>query len=209
MMRFERKYRIEGIHLTAVKECLAQNPACFSLAYPDRRVNSIYFDDANFDALNENFAGIGFRRKYRIRWYGTDLKFLKKPVLETKIKVNKLGYKKHQPLDSMVFSDMRERAMRLESIRSRNLKPNVIVSYDRTYYLSQDKLVRATVDRNLAYFSLANSVIEPIPATDPAIILEIKYAEHDESLADNYMQAIPYRLSKNSKYATAVARLWS
>jgi hypothetical protein len=123
--------------------------------------------------------------------------------------VNKLGYKQHQPLDSMIFSDVRERTRSLDNIRSRNLEPNVIVSYDRTYYLSQDKLVRATIDRNLTYHSMANSSIEPIPAADHAIILEIKYAEHDESIADSYMQAIPYRLSKNSKYATAVARLWS
>lgn len=209
MMRFERKYRIEGAQLSVVKEVLLQNPACFHVAFPDRRVNSVYFDNAHFDALNENFAGIGRRRKYRIRWYGRDMSFLTNPVLETKIKINKLGFKEHELIDSFEFKELNREASQLESIRSRNLEPNVIISYDRTYYLSQDRRVRATVDRNLTFYSMAGSILEPIPERDPAIILEVKYDKDDEALADAYLQAIPFRLTKNSKYATAVAKLWS
>ena len=130
-------------------------------------------------------------------------------MLETKIKVNKLGYKEHESLNDFRLDDLRERITGLDSIRSRNLEPNVMVSYDRTYYLSQDKMVRATVDRNLNYYSMATSRIEPVAERDSAIILEIKYDESHESWADAYMQAVPFRLSKSSKYATAVARLWS
>ena len=208
-MRFERKYRIENQPVSLVRQRLTENPANFTLAYPDRRVNSIYFDNAHFDALNENFAGIGQRRKYRIRWYGEDLVNIRNPILETKIKVNKLGYKEYLKLEDFKIQELSLITRDIDIIRSRNLEPNVIISYDRTYFLSQDKIVRATIDRALSYHSVAVSRLEPLPSIDPAIILEIKYDQSKESVAESYLQAIPFRLTKNSKYASAVAKLWS
>ena len=37
--------------------------------YKSRRVNSFYYDDYNFSLFNQNIDGIGFRNKYRCRFY--------------------------------------------------------------------------------------------------------------------------------------------
>ena len=44
--------------------------------YDDRLINSIYYDDENYCTAQDNLAGITNRRKYRIRWYGSELKDL-------------------------------------------------------------------------------------------------------------------------------------
>ena len=41
----------------------------FSL-FPDRKVNSIYFDDKNLSSILANLDGVTDKKKVRIRWYG-------------------------------------------------------------------------------------------------------------------------------------------
>ena len=40
--------------------------------YPDRQINSIYFDDYSLRSLEESIEGNSLRTKRRIRWYGAE-----------------------------------------------------------------------------------------------------------------------------------------
>ena len=67
-----------------------------------------------------------------------------------------------------------------------------------------DGLLRATIDRELNYYNLIDGRLTEQVYSDDAIILEIKYGQEDEAIANSCMQAIPYRLTKNSKYVSAM-----
>ncbi len=200
-MRYERKYRIESSSFNRVLHEVMCNPAGFKTAYPDRIVNSIYYDDVNFTSYNDNLLGIGARVKYRVRWYGNSLEEIKKPILEKKIKQSLLGRKENSPLKNF---NLKEGAPDVSFVLTNHLFPYIIVRYQRSYLVSNDGKIRATVDRDLQYLNLMNKKVSQVSNKDASIILEIKYDQGNEEIADLSTQMIPYRLTKNSKYVSAM-----
>lgn len=201
-MRYERKYRIEASSFDRVLHEVMSNPSGFKQAYPDRIVNSIYYDDINFTSYNDNLLGIGDRVKYRVRWYGESLQDVRKPILEKKIKKSLLGTKAYNDLPDF---DLSSGAPELSSYTATNhLYPYIIVRYHRTYLESADRQIRATIDRNLQYLNLMNGKLSHVSNKDEGLILEIKYEQGCEAIADQCTQMIPYRLTKNSKYVSAM-----
>lgn len=201
-MRYERKYRITASGYESVRHELLSNPAAFSEAYPDRMVNSIYYDDINYTAYNDNLLGKADRVKYRVRWYGPSLDNIEQPILEKKIKMSLLGTKEYKNLSK--FSLNHSPPSLSDLYYSNQLYPHVLVRYLRTYLESMDGLLRATIDRELNYYNLIDGRLTEQVYSDDAIILEIKYGQEDEAIANSCMQAIPYRLTKNSKYVSAM-----
>lgn len=201
MMRYERKYRIESSNYDRVLHEVMSNPAGFKTAYPDRIVNSIYYDDINFTSYNDNLLGIGSRVKYRVRWYGESLGEVKTPILEKKIKQGLLGRKETKPLGNF---NLKKSAPDLSTILTNHLYPYIIVRYHRNYLISTEGKIRITIDRDLQYLNLMNKKVSQVSNKDSGIILEIKYDQGNEELADLYTQMIPYRLTKNSKYVSAM-----
>ena len=201
-MRYERKYRIEASSYDRVLHEVMSNPGGFKQAYPDRIVNSIYYDDINFTSYNDNLLGIGDRVKYRVRWYGESLQEIKNPVLEKKIKKSLLGTKEHTALDDFLLT---KGAPELSQLTYTNhLYPYIIVRYRRTYLESADATIRATIDKDLKYYNLLNGKLSQVSNKDEGLILEIKYDEGKEEIANLCTQMIPYRLTKNSKYVSAM-----
>ena len=204
-LRYERKYRIEAASYQQVLQEIMTLPDAFSEAYPDRWINSIYFDSTGFSALRENLSGVSQRSKFRLRWYGENYKQIVKPVLEEKIKDNMLGYKKHNRLtNNSTNIENLNSLLNLSELQEQNLKPVVMIRYLRTYLESFDHKVRATIDRHLQYFVMHVNNLEPFPEKDEAIILEIKYDQKDEEEIDHILQAVKYRLTKNSKFVSGM-----
>ncbi len=208
-MRYERKYRIDGQFYETVLHEMMSNPAVFRFKFPDRTVNSIYYDNVEFKALKENLQGIRNRVKYRIRWYGEDLSNLKRPVLEKKIKINMLGRKEYEPLDDFNLMKDLERISEEPTLKKNELQAVTLVRYERTYLQSFDDKIRATIDRNIQYYKIQSDHFVNVPTMDHALILELKHEECDTELADYCLQSIPYRLTKNSKYVSAIMSQWS
>src|SRR6056300_603871 len=72
-----------------------------SKAFPDRLVNSIYYDDSSFSSIQDNLMGISHRQKMRLRWYGDNV-LDKRAVFEIKKRNGRLGSKDSvgiEPLD--------------------------------------------------------------------------------------------------------------
>lgn len=96
--RKERKFVVSGKSATAVEFFIKVHPAMFSQPFPPRFVNNIYFDSKDFHNYGDNVIGTANRVKFRIRWYGEQFGYIKKPVLEIKIKKGLAGSKRHYPL---------------------------------------------------------------------------------------------------------------
>jgi VTC domain len=204
-MRYEKKYNIQDAYFSEVLDCLRRSPAALSTAFPDRWVNSIYFDDVELNAFQDNLAGISQRLKHRIRWYGEELLEAKKPKLEMKIKHQELGTKKVVSLPDFKLGDDVKQLLYEALPTAHSLHPVVLVRYLRTYLESYDHAFRATIDREIHYYLYQGNLFFPLsPTLDPTLILEIKCEEKDLETADALLQSIPFRLTKNSKYVSAV-----
>ena len=203
-MRYERKYRIEASSYDRILHELMSNPCGFRQAFPDRSVNSIYYDDVDYNAYNANLIGIGHRTKYRVRWYGDSLSNIPNPILEKKIKKNLLGTKEYLQLPDFNLTQAAPELPEEFTYPSNQLFPYIIVRYRRTYLESIDSQLRATIDRGLEYINLMNG--KPTSATkkDSGLILEIKYEEDKLEEARQCTSMLPYRLTKNSKYVSAM-----
>lgn len=204
-MRYERKYQVAAHDYHRVFDLIMANPMGFNKSYDDRKVNSIYYDDINYSSYNDNLVGVAERVKYRVRWYGDTLLNISHPILEKKIKKGLLGSKEYVSLDDFELSNGAPVLDNL-SLITNSLIPTVVVRYDRTYFESYNNKIRATIDRNLEYGIISNNKVLGTFYKDPMVILEIKYDEADETEAQDCMQSIPYRLSKNSKYVAAMAQ---
>jgi len=64
--RFERKWIYKANeHLTLVNALIKSNLFFFK-QYPDRKVNSIYFDDINYSSIMENLDGVYQKKKLEL-----------------------------------------------------------------------------------------------------------------------------------------------
>ena len=55
--RFERKWIYKSKNYLALVNSLFRSDLFFTTQYPNRKVNSIYFDDYNFSSIRENLDG--------------------------------------------------------------------------------------------------------------------------------------------------------
>ncbi len=206
-MRFERKYRIENLSLAEVRHLLHVHVASFSTLYPDRQINNIYFDSPDLLTYRLNTAGVGYRKKYRVRWYGDDPRQVSNPQFEIKIKKNELGEKQIFPVDSFSLTHLQPLTQQINQLAKGGnlLLPVLLNSYKRSYLISRDGRFRVTIDHHMHYHGLLRQAhFLRYTLGDPAIILEMKYeAEDDESL-HAITQNLPFRQSKHSKYVVGV-----
>jgi len=207
-MRYERKFRIEDQSLAFVEQMIRQNPWGFRTLYPDRQINNIYFDTPDMTCYKENVMGVAERKKYRVRWYG-DLKGTDglNNQLEIKIKDNALGEKERYDFPAFLLSDWNNLGKIVTNLLPHQscLQPTLLNSYQRSYYGLPNEKFRITIDRKLGYCPLFQENQQPrIRFWDEAIIVEIKYDEKLEKDANQVLQYIPFRITKNSKYVTGI-----
>lgn len=207
-MRYERKYRIEDQSFAFVKQMIRQHPRGFRTLYPDRMVNNIYLDTPHLQCYHDNVAGVASRRKYRIRWYGdinaTDTH---KNQLEIKIKENALGDKKTNSFPAFHLSEWPDLGALVSQTLSPPLvlRPTLLNTYQRSYFGIPNGKFRITIDQKLGYSPLIQEGGAPaIRYADPGIIVEVKYEEEVEKEADEILQYLPFRVTKNSKYVVGM-----
>ncbi|MEM6802419.1 MAG: polyphosphate polymerase domain-containing protein [Bacteroidota bacterium] len=206
-LRYERKFRIEALSVEAIQQIIRQHPAAFRKAFPDRQVNSIYLDSPDYNNWQENILGWNERKKYRIRWYGTNLSKANNPQLEIKSKHNELGWKEHVEVEEFNIHELgtvlKELGVRKAEIFQQ--VPKLLNSYERSYYISFDQRFRLTLDRNMCFYRLMDAPFLPNNSLrDTAFILELKYAQKWDDLVDTITQYLPFRQHKHSKYVEGI-----
>jgi len=206
--RFERKWVFQNTDKELLLLNLLNSKLFFKEQFTERTVNSIYFDTLNFKSAVDNLDGISDREKHRVRWYGKNTDILAKPILENKIKKNFQGYKIFYKLDDFDKKKLNDNNLfnLTKSINDllplKNLYPVSMTSYERTYLISADNKIRATIDFNLKYKKLTNYVENFFINTND-IVLEFKYSLNLDAYLRNEITAIT-RISKNSKYINSL-----
>lgn len=178
-------------------------------------IRSLYFDNADDKALREKIDGVNIREKFRIRYYNSDVSFIR---LEKKSKVSGLCLKESAGLtkeqaQAIVEGDygwmMKSNIPLIEElytkIMKQGLRPKTIVDYIREPFVFGPGNVRVTLDYNIRTGLLCTDFLSPASITVPAgstpIILEVKW---DEFLPDIIRDAVCLdgrRVSAFSKYA--------
>jgi SPX domain protein involved in polyphosphate accumulation len=201
----------------------------FFKCFPDRRVNSLYFDTADSDFAYSNMTGQSNRVKVRARWYGNwfdgqgsgKINLTKIDVnLEIKRKVNNLSDK----LTFQVKKDLKETATFIDfsrwieeqskielhkrlPIHADALRGLVHITYDRKYYKSRvNNHLRLTLDSNLRYHRHLSGCRPTLLSRD-YMICEIKCTDEFSDLASQEIKSIPARRVRFSKYLSAMAQL--
>lgn len=220
--RFERKFRVPERTRQEIQAVLRLHPALFSPIYQPRHIHNIYLDTFALDNYEDNMAGIGQRCKVRIRWYGSLFGEISSPTLELKLKANLVGTKDSYPLQPFTFTRGFDVAAVQDVFRDSDLPAGLredlsclqaalVNSYYRSYFLSADKRFRVTVDSDMEYLGIrpsSNRFLHRIRDREN-IVVELKYQESDDRLARGVASRFPFRLSKNSKYATGLQLLYA
>lgn len=211
-MRYERKYRIEGVHLNVILQTLQMHPAGLSKIYPDRQINNIYFDTPNLTTYRENVMGIANRDKYRVRWYGWDPLLVQNPKLELKHRRNNVGSKTIYEVSPFAFDNLEPLTEEVNQLSGTFalLQPALQNSYKRAYFGTRDQKFRITIDWDLSYASMRTCrQFRKHQQFEPNVhILEVKYEQEIEAEADRISQFFPFRSTKNSKYVTGIELCW-
>ena len=217
--RYEIKFVASARDLHEVLRCVRVNRAGFREPYPPRQVNNVYFDTFDQFAYSENLSGASARSKVRFRWYGS----VDRPesgTLEVKCRRGGVGWKiSHRvgavPLAGSSWREMRSSLREQLSADGRiwldsNPQAILINRYQRRYFLSADALVRLTVDweqrvydqrlRTVPNFTRAAN----LPDT---VVVELKFGREDHGRANRFIQEIPLRLSRNSKYVIGTSSI--
>jgi VTC domain. len=91
-------------------------------------------------------------------------------------------------------------------IQLKSLDFSLLNRYSRRYYRSACGNFRITIDKDLSYYKLnhmSNNFVQDVHDTD-ALVLELKYAQDKDDIADKITAYFPFRMTKNSKYVNGV-----
>lgn len=180
-------------------------------------IRSLYFDNENSDAYYEKMDGVEYRKKYRIRIYNFDDKFIR---LECKYKHNNMTSKDQILIDKELCSKIidgkideidltKDNLLRQFALdyRLNRLNPSIIVDYNRvafTYHVSE---VRITFDSQIKSGLYNYNLFDKKATTysvidDNQMVLEVKFNEIlPESIA-LILQTVPTFRQAFSKFAT-------
>lgn len=208
--RHERKFAVESDQIRSLFYVLKLHPALFSEAYAERRVNSIYFDTDDYAYYMDTVLGKVNRHKVRLRWYGEQMERIVNGKFEIKAKNGYLGTKETFDFGTFAIDDLLanhqthiQTSAFLPTVyknRFSFLRPMILVSYLRCYFISADKKFRITLDYDLCFYDvkMGFNALRKVPSE--ACVLELKYQpEHDEA-ARKIAEPFPYRYSRSSKY---------
>jgi len=218
LYRFERKFLVTGLNTDEIEALVNINSLMFNYSYQRRTINNIYFDDFNFSNYHANVEGATDRIKIRIRWYGEPFDAHQNPKLEIKIKKGLLGSKETLKLKGFNLNeDLSDLFRPLENsyIYKRysldSVSPVLLNSYSRSYYISNDKSYRITIDDCQSYFKIGkrdNSFLHKVDDRHSKI-LEIKYNDEFDDNVNYITNNLPFRMTKNSKYVNGIDSIYS
>lgn len=219
-LRYERKYLITNYTHQEVEQLIKFHPARFSEIYHTRHINNIYFDTLGMHHYYDNVEGASERLKVRIRWYGELMGNINQSTLEYKIKKGLLGKKKSYSLNPFVmdtsFDKLQiEKALHVNKVpmyvrdEVLSLKPSLLNSYKRKYFLSADKKFRITIDYKLSYYEINYGSSHFINKSFDyqTTVLELKYDAAHEPEAKMVSDKFPFSITKSSKYLQGLERI--
>ena len=215
-LRYENKYYISRAGYAQLRTRIAAGlEKDAHILHPDGRylIRSLYFDDYRQSGLLDKVEGVEKREKFRIRFYDHDDSFIR---LEAKQKLGQMTRKLSAPLtrqqtDRILAGDI---WWMLQSehplirnfylkLRTRLLRPAVIVDYEREPYVFED--VRITFDMHLRSGKYGHDLFNKELFTVPVLhsdrmVLEVKYNDALPYMVRKLLDTVPLARSAVSKY---------
>ncbi len=217
--RYELKFCCDLDQMASVHSWMLDSRALFRREYPDRTVNSVYYDTQSYECLRTNLIGVGNRYKARLRWYGTDGE-PESLILEYKIRRGRVGSKLRYTipggrLAETKLADIRRQLLAVvtpEYARMAGdfIAPVLRLAYLRSYYISADRKVRLTIDRQQEFFDLRRSryVVSPRGRHPyPYYVIEVKAEWQEAPLLSRTIRDFPLSVMRNSKYLIGASTL--
>lgn len=168
------------------------------ILYPERLINSIYFDNTNLNMYHESVEGILPRKKIRLRRYDNQesLKnFENNSVLEYKISSVegrfKISKKKFKVKDNRLLFVDKDYGI---------CEPKLNITYKRSYYKINN--IRLTIDKEIAYKRIKYRKILPYVIKDNLNVVELKFK--DEIFEKDVLNFFPFQFARFSKYCRGI-----
>ena len=174
----------------------------FKKSFPSRYISSIYLDTLNFDFAKDNINGVGKRKKIRFRWYNEDYKnifFEEKNKQNFVVKKNVDLLKSLQSKDNFIQNLKNYFFLENKKYKDFNYKFVLKTNYLRSYWISENKKIRATIDTNIST-SPINDLNKKLNLSET--ILEFKFSQNNEFFFRNFfnIKNLNLRSKKYSKY---------
>ncbi len=215
--RVEDKYVLNSTQTHALEKKIATILPKDAMALKGSyTVSSIYFDDIWDSCYEESLNGNPERKKYRVRIYNNSFDSIK---LEVKCK----RYNRATKYVSLLSYDEMKRLLKegeiedtpdgsvarqlfLMAIKTKSIRPRVIVSYERNAYICDEGNVRITFDRNLRASNRVElfgdrNLEHDFPINEGEIV-EIKYDEMLPKYLAGVLETGKMIQSSNSKYVS-------
>lgn len=214
--RHEYKHSINGADIVELRTRLSavMKRDKHSGADGTYTVKSLYFDNYSDKALREKIDGVRNREKFRIRYYGNDISFIR---LEKKSKINGLCNKVSAPITAeecrkIIDGDiefLKESGNPLKQelyvkMRCQLLRPRSIVAYTRESFVYAPGNVRVTIDSHISGSTNVREFLNPeLPYSTlmTTAVLEVKWDEFLPEIIRNCVQIKSRRSGAFSKYA--------
>ena len=181
----------------------------FTQQYPDRNITSIYLDTLNYNFARDNINGVSERKKIRIRWYNNDLNNISieeknKKNFNVWKKINKLNLKFNK---QEIIEHLKKKIFDLH-LQNNNFNYKFVLktNYNRSYWILNNKKIRATIDIDIST-SPANNLSRHLNLNET--ILEFKFDPINEVFFRNFFnKKISFlRANKYSKYVRSFIEL--
>ena len=198
--RIEKKFVFGKFRDDYLEKILLLNG--FLKLHPSRTINSIYLDTLNFDFAKDNINGVSKRKKIRFRWYNEDFSNI---FLEEKNKQNFQVIKVINKATNIkskynLIENLKEYFFNLKNrYNDFNYKFVLKTNYFRSYWISDNKKIRATIDTNLNTSPINNLQFK---LNLNETILEFKFSPNNENDFRNlfFYNNLNLRSKKYSKY---------
>ena len=185
--------------------------------YGETTIQSLYYDTDSFLLIRNSIERPSYKEKIRVRSYG--LATPEKMVfLELKKKYNKVVFKRRVQIKENQVNDFimngivpKDGQIEKEIIYFcnfyKNLKPGMLLLYDRTAYRQDGTDLRITFDRNVRYRTERLNLCEGLDGTlllpDGNILMEIKTGIGYPRWLVDLLNANKIYKQRFSKYVTA------
>ena len=191
--RIEEKLSIDNNKIIDFKSFLANKTA--KQIYQPRKIQSLYFENLNYEMYNDSLEGLTPRKKIRVRNYPDTED--KNQYLEMKISSVEGRFKTRKIIDKSKFNYIKTKGI-LDS-QYGLCKPCLNVIYDREYYKIDD--VRISIDNNISYKLYPENIYEK----DESSVVEIKTSIKKN--LDILIEDFPFQKNRFSKYCNAVEKI--
>lgn len=217
--RHELKYTITKRDAEILKQRLSLLMNVDSNGENGYFIRSLYFDTPSSCAYYEKLDGTLYRKKYRIRIYNHDDSFIR---LEKKMKHNNMTAKEQTKITKELCKNLiegnnfdfksKDKLLNefLLEVKTKGLKPSIIVDYYRMAFTYPISDVRITFDYDIKsgrynYDIFDKNIISKSVIDDNLLVLEVKFNEVlPESIAI-ILKTIPTCRQAFSKFATCRA----